>query len=104
MEAKKIIVESEEIEGGIKFTAKGHINALNSGVLEQELENAINKGHKRIILNLVQVDFLSSSGIRILIKTYKTMKNNGGVFNIEKPSENVKNVLGITALDSMLLK
>ena len=104
MEAKRIVVDREEIEGGIRFIAKGQINALNSGVLEQELEDAIGKGYKHIVLNLIQVEFLSSSGIRILIKTYKTMKKNGGTFNIEKPSENVKNVLGITALDTMLLK
>ena len=104
METKRFDVSQEEIEGGLKIIVKGHLNAINSDTLEYALDEAFNKGYKRIILNMVQVEFLSSSGIRVLLKTYKNMQKNGGIFNIEKPSQNVQNVLGITALDTLLLK
>ena len=97
-------IAKEEIEDGIKIIAKGHINALNSTRLQYDLDEAVGKGFNNIILNMAQVDFLSSSGIRVILKTFKTMERSGGKFRIERPSENVRNVLGITALDGMLLK
>ena len=61
-------------------------------------------GYTNIIANMTQVSYLSSSGIRVLLSTFKKALKLEGQFRIERPSENVKNVLGIAALDEMLLK
>ena len=97
-------ITREEFEDGVRLITKGHINAMNATALQYDLEEAVSDGFKNIVLNMTQVEFLSSSGIRVIIKTYKTLEKAGGKFRIERPSENVKNVLGITALEGMLLK
>jgi anti-sigma B factor antagonist len=98
------VSKEKDEEGVTRITVKGQINAINSTALQYELEEAFNKGEKNILLNMMQVEFLCSSGIRVILKAYKTAKNNDGQFQIERPSEIVRNVLGITALDSLLLK
>ena len=86
-----------------RFVLQGRITSVTSNILNRKLEEA-SKDYKRIILNMQKVLFLSSGGIRILLMYYKIMKNSGGSFCIESPSENVRNVLGMVALNEMLLK
>jgi len=86
-----------------KLIAKGRIDANSAETLLFSLEKAINAGHKEIVLNMLQVEYLSSIGIRVILKTYKQLMEAGGSFKIDRPSEVVKNVLGMTALKEMLV-
>ena len=96
---------TEETEGEeTRFFAKGRINSFSANVLQFRLNEAFSKGQKRVIVNMMEVAFLSSAGIRVLLLFYKKAKETGGSFFIEYPSENVVNVLGMTALNDMLLK
>ena len=73
-------------------------------ILKQKLDEARSKRKKHIIVNMQQVPFLSSGGIRVLLMYYKIMNAENGSFFVENPSENVQNVLGMTALEELLLK
>ena len=96
-------ITEDKIPEGIKFIIQGRVNAFNADELEAILENALKDGHNNIILNMLRVEYLSSSGIRVILKCYKEARDAGGKLRIEKPSQNVKNVLGMIALDEMLL-
>ena len=87
-----------------KFTVKGQVNSGSADKLQSKLLNALHEGQKNLILNMLWVKFLSSAGIRVILKIYKETNDAGGKFGIEKPSPNVKNVLGMTALDELLIK
>ena len=97
------IIEEQTPEG-VKFIIKGRVNSENADELQTWLEKALNDGKKNIVLNMIWVEFLSSAGIRIILKAYQNAKKAGGIFGIEKPSQNVRNVLGMTALDELLIK
>ena len=92
---------SEEVT---KFIVKGQVNSINAPELEYELEDALNAEQVNIVLNMTQVEYLSSIGVRVILKYYKKAKEAGGKLNIERPSEIVRNVLGTAALYDMLLK
>ena len=95
---------SEELDGGVcKLHLKGRITSMNANVLQHKLSEIENSGVKKVVLNMMQVAFLSSAGIRVILMFYKKAKESGGSFHIDSPSENVVNVLGMTALDDMLL-
>ena len=89
---------------GIKFILKGHVNSVSADYLEEKLEEAFNSGEINIVLNMLRVDYLSSAGIKVILKAYKDAAKSGGRLGIEGPSENVRNVLGMTALDRLLIK
>jgi len=86
------------------FTAKGRVDAETADALLYKLENALNDGQTTVILNMLQVEYLSSIGIRVILKIYKQAKEKGCTFNIDRPSRVVKNVLGMVALKEMLVK
>ena len=96
-------ISQEKTSSGIIFTVKGRIDTINAVELGYEFDNAIKSGQTHLVLNMLRVEYLCSTGIRVILKAYKEAKAAGGRFGIEKPSECVKNVLGIVALDEMLI-
>jgi anti-sigma B factor antagonist len=95
---------TQNIQDGVcKISVKGRIDSNTSDSLLTKLEAAIEEGNKNIILNMYNVKYLSSVGIRIILKTYKSLSEEGGSFKIERPSDTVKNVLGMVALQEMLV-
>jgi len=89
---------------GTKLTVQGRIDSTNAVELGDKLEQALKRGQTTIILNMLRVEYLCSTGIRVILKAYKEAKAAGGKVNIEKPSECVKNVLGLVALNEMLIE
>ena len=98
------ITENEIGEKYIDLSVSGRIDAINSAVLETKLTHALDSGHVRITIDMIGVRFLSSMGIRVILKAFKEAKARGGALRISEPSEIVKNVLGMTALEEMVIK
>ena len=89
---------------GVKFTIKGRIYSINAEELQKSLDEALNEKQFNIVVNMNQVDYMCSTGIRVILKTYMDAKKAGGKLEIENPSESVRNILKITALDQMLVQ
>ena len=104
MKNKYLTITKELIPEGIKLVIKGRINSDSADEFQDELKQALDNGYKNIVVNMLWVDFLSSAGIRVILKTYQELNTAGGKFGIERPSQTVRNILGMTALDEMLIK
>ena len=55
-----------------------------------------------LILDLEKLDFMASSGLRIILELAKRMKQKGGNFTVKKPKPVVLDVLEMTGLSSIL--
>ena len=58
--------------------------------------------HRKIIVDLQQVSFLASMGIRTLIMGAKTVKSKGGRMSILKPTPDVEKVLIECGADTLI--
>ena len=87
----------------VTFTLSGRIYTSNADVLEMHLEEALKEKRYNLVLNMSQVDYISSIGIRVILKTYMDTKKAGGKLEIENPSDSVRKILKITALEEMLV-
>jgi len=103
MKEDELEIKEDKNPGSSTFALKGRVNAASADVLLYKLETALKVGRKNIIVNMSQVEYLSSVGIRVILKIYKQASETGGKFNIERPSETVKNVLGMVALKQLLI-
>jgi anti-anti-sigma factor len=103
MKSDDLEITEDKSPGASKFILKGRVNAASADVLLYKLETALKEGRKNIVMNMSQVEYLSSVGIRVILKIYKQAAEADGKFNIEYPSENVRNVLGMVALKEMLV-
>lgn len=98
------IVKSGEQNCDVKFTAIGRVTTTSANKLDSYLSEMIKPETGTIILNMKDITLLTSAGIRVILKTFKESKKEGIKFFIENPSENVKNVLGLSALQQMLIR
>jgi anti-anti-sigma factor len=87
-----------------RFTLKGQVSIKEASEMEHKLERAAESGCNNIIINMCFVTMFTSAGIRVVLSMFKKLKGLGGKLQIENPSESVRNVIGMTALDELLLK
>lgn len=60
------------------------------------------KGQKRILLNLKDVRYIDSSGIGDLVRSFTSLRREGGDLKLLSPAPMVLEVLRITRLDKVL--
>jgi len=71
----------------------GRLDAAWADHVGKALDEAIRAGSHQIELNLAAVDYLSSAGLRLLLKYYKELKAVQGSFSIVYPSEGAYTIL-----------
>ena len=69
-----------------------------SAVLRAMIRDLLEKGQKRIILNLGDVNYIDSSGIGELVSGYSAVKNHGGELKLLNLTKKVHDLLQITKL------
>lgn len=79
--------------------ASGRIDSSTASEFETALSEAMENGHKNLVLDLAKVDFLSSAGLRAMVNTRKSLQALGGGLSLARPSERVTETLEIAGLD-----
>lgn len=78
---------------------------LIGGPLSEEIgdkiHNLIDKGQKNVVVDLSGVDYISSSGLGILISGLTSMRKNGGDLKLAKISNKTEGLLSITKLNQI---
>jgi anti-anti-sigma factor len=93
-----------EISGeATKLKVKGRLDGYWADHLAKALEEEIHRGSHRLLLDLSEVIFLSSAGIRVLVKYYKQLREIEGSLMISEASQQVTKVLEISKLAPILL-
>lgn len=82
--------------------AIGRIDSMNANQFGEALVGEIEKGRVQLVLDLAQVDYMSSAGLREIVKALKMVKRNDGDLRIAQPSERVLEVLEMAGLDTIL--
>ncbi len=101
--------------GVIVVSPIGSINANTYAILEAKVDNILKTPPDVIIFDMEFVDYISSTGIRVLLKTKKTLKETNGrmvfmnlqpqikkVFDILKAIPTLKVFANIRELDQYL--
>ena len=68
------------------------------GALRSAVRGLVSEGKKKIILNLVDVDYLDSSGVGELVGSFTTVRNAGGELKLMNLTQKVHDVLHVTKL------
>jgi len=84
------------------LTVSGRIT-LGEGniVLREVVRGLIDKGSRKIVLNLGDVHYIDSSGVGELVKTHTTVRNEGGRLRLANLSRRVNDLLQMTRLVSV---
>ena len=80
------------------INVNGEIDLNTVEVLEKALNEAFPQ-KKDIIIDMANVRFIDSTGIGLLVQTYKKLKQMGNKITILNAQENVRKVFRITCLE-----
>ena len=95
-------IETKPTGDFIDITVRGRLDAYWSTSLANTLDELVRNGSHRIRLNLAEVGYMSSAGIRVLLKFYKQLQPINGALVVSNPSEAVKSVLDLAGLQVLL--
>jgi anti-anti-sigma factor len=80
----------------------GWLDSQTHKILDEKVEEILKESPKTLILNMEQLDYISSAGVRIIYKTKKTLKRDGGYLFLMNLKPQIKKVFEIiNALPSM---
>ncbi len=81
--------------------ALGDINAASCAQLEETLTTLIDQGRQRMVLDLADVRYVSSAGLRVLLVAAKRLAGKGK-FALSRASEPVRQVLDMTGFSGII--
>lgn len=86
-------IKKRQIGQVIIADISGILDTATSTEAQEIIHGYLNEGHKKLIINLIDTDYMSSSGLRILLATAKKLWAAEGVLKICQPNKVVKDIL-----------
>jgi anti-anti-sigma factor len=85
----------------IEMELRGELDLSSAGQLEAELEK-IHRQAKRVIIDLSQLEFIDSSGVRTLLKAASDAKLNGHTVVLLRARPEVQRIFEVAGLENNL--
>ena len=93
----------EEIQDSIKiFRLKGRLDSNTAQGLEDELFRAISDGSKKIIVDFENLDYISSAGLRILLKANRALLREDGRVILCSMQSYIREIFKTTGIDNFV--
>lgn len=94
----KISVKEEKTKKVKIIDIEGEVDVYTSMELKKELNNLIDAGEKRMIVNLEKVVYMDSSGLGILVAVLKRIRSEKGNMKLIKLTPGIKKIFELTRL------
>ena len=96
------IINGKTDNGVLILSAQGRIDSTNAPQAEAEIEALrASEAHTSAILDLEDLEYISSAGLRVLLKYHKQMSRKGGM-TISNINELVQEVLDVTGFTEII--
>ena len=86
----------------LELVLDGRLDALWCGHLDAAVSSAVREGHRRVELNVAGVRYISSAGVRVLMKHYRQLRDIGGALSLTNASGVVAEALGLMGLGELM--
>lgn len=95
-------IRSEELQDVLVISLQGSFDALTAGEAREAIGRQIDEGQQQIVLDLRQVGFMSSAGVRVLLEMLKRARGTGGDLRLAAAQSTVERTLEISGLVHVL--
>lgn len=93
-------IEKNLNEKNLVVALEGRLDTTTAPQLEEELKNSL-AGVTDLIIDLSNLEYISSAGLRVLLSAFKTMRNKGKM-KVTNANELVKEVFEVTGFSDFL--
>ncbi len=97
-----VSVDKREVEDVVVLTIRGRLGEVEAGVVQEAFLDVFNSGCYRVIADFSEVDFMTSSGLGVLMMSMKRTRERHGFMRIANPQPLIRDILQTTRLDRFL--
>jgi len=94
-------ITRREAAGAVELEVSGRLDAYWADHLAAAIEESLQVGGHRLRLDMARVAYMSSAGIRVLLRTRKQLQALEGSFAVVNPSAAVRSVLEMVGLQML---
>lgn len=89
---------------GVTLIAKteGRVDGANAREFQDALEEAIDPADRAVILDLENLSYISSAGLRVILLTAKTLRKQNASLSVCSLSEPIRQVFEISGFDKII--
>lgn len=95
-------IETDNTQSVSVMKVKGRVDSDTAPEFDEALTKLLQDNKKKIVLNLQAVEYMSSAGLRAMVKAYQTAKKSGGDVRLASVSSPVEVVLRTVGMMQML--
>lgn len=93
-----LLISTSNDADGCVVTLVGELDPHTSPLLEQEIDEGLGSGVTRLVLDMANLRFIDSSGLRVIIKAYKELEKREGELVLRSPNQTALRLFEITDL------
>ena len=91
-----------EMGGALVVVTRGHLDTSNAPGVEKEVMARIDDGANRIVFDFQRTEYVSSAGLRVILKAAKAAKKGGGSLAICQANDHILEVLELSGFLSAI--
>ena len=95
-------IETDNTQSVSVMKVKGRVDSDTAPELDDALTKLLQDNKNKIVLNLQAVDYMSSAGLRAMVKAYQNAKKSGGDVRLASVSTPVEVILRTVGMMQML--
>ena len=95
-------IHTQQVDGILVAALEGELDAYWAEEAERELWACLEQGHYRLVLDLDRLTYLSSAGLRVLLRFHQRIVSLGGELTLAAPQPFVREVLETSGFDRTL--
>jgi anti-anti-sigma factor len=84
------------------FRVSGRLETMECDYLSSAIDQQIQDGHKKVIIDCGELDYISSTGLGMLLRLHARQKKRGGVVKLARVQGTVAQLLEVVQLDRIL--
>jgi anti-sigma B factor antagonist len=100
-EAWSMEIATQEYKKVAVMSVSGRVDSSTAPELESQLKLLVDGGQNHLVLDLKDVEYMSSAGLRAMVSTLKSVKRVNGDLRLANPSARVEEVLRLAGLTSI---
>jgi anti-anti-sigma factor len=94
---------SQERQGDtLIVAAAGRVDGSNSQEFQQAIEGVIDDNDRAVVLQLKQLSYISSSGLRVMLMVARMLQKRGTKFALCELTESIREVFEISGFDRII--
>lgn len=97
----ELSVSTESMKRVQLVSVSGRVDSSTAQQFDSAIQSLFDQGHYNLVLNLSEVNYMSSAGLRTLVSAMKESKRHGGKIALSSLSDRVEEVLELAGLNSL---